>query len=307
MPRITVTGATSLIGHFLLPILHQTHEDIRAVSRKPVIDGTSSPEIKWLQADISKTPVQFDSDEILVSLTPIWVLSDLLETTNELPSRILAFSSTSVKTKSASPDLKERLLATQLLQGEKRLKKACEEHGCSWTLFRPTLVYGSGLDQNVSNIARLAQKLRFFPVLGQATGLRSPVHAEDLAIAITQCMDNPNTINREYNLSGAEDLPYNEMINRIFLGLGQQPRTIKIPASLARSIIRLVRLHPRFADLTPQLINRTADDLIFDYQDATEDFGYTPRAFFPTKEDLYENEKTLRGPMKDAKGQDQTS
>jgi nucleoside-diphosphate-sugar epimerase len=49
------------------------------------------------------------------------------------------------------------------------------------TLLRPTLIYGCGLDQNISRLARIIRLCRCMLVAGQARGLRQPVHADDLA------------------------------------------------------------------------------------------------------------------------------
>lgn len=286
MPRITVTGASSLIGYFLLPKLVESHENIRAISRNPAASQENVPHLTWEQADIYHAPDILQSDETLISLTPIWVLADFLEKSAVAPSRVVAFSSTSAVTKKDSSIPKERELAAKLYDGEQRLMAYCREHQCRWTILRPTLVYGAGKDKNVSAIARMIKRFGFFPVLGKATGLRSPVHAEDLAQAVISCLENSGTANKSYQLTGGDDISYNEMLRRIFIGLGRKPRMVKSPEFVARLGINFARQFPQFSDLTPELINRSAQDLVFDHQRAVEDFGYTSRSFHPREEDL---------------------
>jgi hypothetical protein len=48
----------------------------------------------------------------------------------------------------------------------------------------------------------------FFPVLGQADGLRQSIHVEDLAKVCVVTMDCPMGKNRAYDVSVAEELPY---------------------------------------------------------------------------------------------------
>jgi hypothetical protein len=58
--------------------------------------------------------------------------------------------------------------------------------------------------------------VRFIPLVGGGTGLRQPVHAEDLAIGAIAAAASPAAANKVYCLPGAETLPYWEMIGRIF-------------------------------------------------------------------------------------------
>lgn len=286
MPRITVTGATSLIGYFLLPKLAESCNEIRAISRQRHAAQSSFPGIVWEQADISETAPSLQDDETLISLTPIWVLADYLTAVKSAPEKIVAFSSTSAITKRHSAVTKERQLAEQLLDGEQRLKNYCEQHNSTWTILRPTLVYGAGRDKNVSTIAKAVSRFGFFPMLGQATGLRSPVHAEDLAMAVIQCIKHPSTRNKSYELTGADNISYGEMIRRVFLALEAPPRMIKTPTKLAQLVIQLSSRLPAFSELTPEVIHRTAQDLVFDHNNAVEDFDYKPREFHPKRDDL---------------------
>ena len=48
----------------------------------------------------------------------------------------------------------------------------CEERGVDWTLFRPTLIYGRGLDKNVTTIMRFIKRFHVFPIVGGGGGLR---------------------------------------------------------------------------------------------------------------------------------------
>ena len=101
-----------------------------------------------------------------------------------------------------------------------------EGSGVDWVILRPTLIYGLGQDKNISEIVRLIRRFGFFPLVGQAKGLRQPVHAEDVATACLSALEKTDVVNRAYNLSGGETLSYREMINRVFTALGRRPRLI---------------------------------------------------------------------------------
>src|SRR5690606_10084758 len=97
--------------------------------------------------------------------------------------RVVATSSMSAESKIGSDVPAERAVARELREGEAALARACAELGSAWTVLRPTLVYGAGLDKSLTPIARRALRTRLFP-LPAGRGLRQPVHADDIAQAV---------------------------------------------------------------------------------------------------------------------------
>ena len=75
-----------------------------------------------------------------------------------------------------------------------------------WTILRPTMIYGSARDRNISRLLRFLHRWPIFPLCGDA--LWQPVHVEDLADAVVAALDTPATIGRTYNLPGASPLPF---------------------------------------------------------------------------------------------------
>src|SRR5690606_679621 len=98
----------------------------------------------------------------------------------------------------------------------------------SWTVLRPTLIYGRSTDRNLSEIVKIIRKLRFFPLFGKAQGLRQPIYVDDVAGACVQAAFSANAANKAYNISGAEQLSYKEMVTRVFAAMGQKPRLLTI-------------------------------------------------------------------------------
>ncbi len=279
--RIVVTGATSLVGRYLLPRLQEAGYEVHAVSRRPRLEGSSSGAV-WHALDIGAGPHEwgFEHAFYLIHLAPLWLLPKLVpELASRGLERLIGFGSTSRLSKAASSDPRERELATRLSRAEEELERACATRGIRWTLMRPTLIYGGGHDQNVSAIAGVIQRLGIFPVVGEARGLRQPVHAADLAEACLATLANPATFNRAYDLSGGTTLRYREMVEAIFRGLGRRPRIASIPLPLYRALLRWVSLLPGYRHVTPAMADRMNQDLCFDAADAMRDFGYHARPF----------------------------
>lgn len=277
MAEILVSGATSLVGQYLLPELLAAGHRVEAISRQL---HPHQANICWhkmpLNAQMLAT-LPLSEGFVYLHLAPLWLLPELLP---ELAARnvahIVAFSSTSVLSKVGSENSGERSLVAKLAAAEQALRNSGLDN---WTILRPTLIYGAGLDKNVAMIASIIRRLGFFALLGQGRGLRQPIHAQDLANAVIGVLATPNSRKHIYALSGGETLSYREMVTRIFAALDRPCRIISIPPGLFAAALLLIRLLPRFRHLQMQMAYRMNQDLCFDHSDAHADFGFKPRKF----------------------------
>ncbi len=195
--------------------------------------------------------------------------------------RVIAFSSTSRYGKARSSEPHEIEFVARLIEVEEAVERICNELGIDWTIFRPTLIYGAGVDSNVTTIAKLIRRLGVFPLLGEAKGKRQPVHADDLAEVCVLALEAPAAFGKVYNLSGGETLTYRQMVERIFSALEKRPRFVHVPVVAFRLAMKIFSLAPKYRDYNVQMARRMNDDLVFDHAEATRDFGYAPRSFQP--------------------------
>ena len=272
---ILVLGATSLVGRFAAPRLVAEGRRVLALSRAERAPETG---VTWVRGDVDDAALALPRADVALSLSPIWLLPAALPKLQAAGvRRLIAFSSTSRFTKAASPDAGERAVAERLAEGEARTVAFCAEAGIAWTIFRPTMIYAEGRDQNVSRLAGLIRRFGVLPLSGAGQGLRQPVHADDLARACLQALGRPETVGRSYDLPGGEMLTYREMAERIFEGLGRRSRIVPLPPWLWRAAFRLAA--PGGA--TAAMGERMAADLVFDGGPAAADFGWSPRPFRP--------------------------
>ncbi len=285
--RVVVSGATSQVGRFLLPKLTVAGTQVYALSRhgqggKQGAAGQHA--VRWLCADLEQPAVTqiFPTADALVHIASIQLLPALLPAaTAKGVRRVIAFSSTSRFGKAHSADPKEIEFVARLVQAEEAVERICDQHGIEWTIFRPTLIYGAGVDSNVTTIAKLIRRLGVFPLLGEAKGGRQPVHAGDLAEACVLALEAPAAFGKAYNLSGGEVLTYRQMVERIFAALEKRPRFVRVPVIAFRLAMKLFSLIPKYRDYNAEMARRMNDDLVFDHAEATRDFGYAPRSFQP--------------------------
>ena len=235
-----------------------------------------------ITADLSQ-PGTFHFEErfdVLIHMAPLWLLPDNLEQMIAAGvRRIIAFSSTSAVSKRHSPDASDRALADTLLSAEDRLRERVSSENVGLTLFRPTMIYGYGRDGNVMAIARLIDKLGFFPVAGQGKGLRQPVHAGDLARSALDCIEAESTVGKTYNLGGAEILSYREMVHRIFTAMDRKPRIVHIAPAIYSALIGVAARLKLTGGTSPGAALRMNEDLCFDTAPAEADFGFRGSGF----------------------------
>jgi hypothetical protein len=192
--------------------------------------------------------------------------------------RLVALSSTSRFTKQRSSDAADREVASRLVAAEEALLAWSASRSIRATILRPTLIYDGSADRNITTIAGFIRRFGFFPILGEARGLRQPVHVEDLVAAciaaLTAASPQP-----AYEISGAEVLSYRSMLERVFAAQGVAPRLLSLPGWLIRAAMPLATALPRYRDLSPAMFERMNEDLVFDHAAAARDLGFSPRPF----------------------------
>jgi uncharacterized protein YbjT (DUF2867 family) len=280
-----VIGASSQIGSWLVPELVKDDWKVHLISRGIREQVDYGVNAVWHKFDLADPDSQLPPDQanVLFYTHGIHVLPSLLEAFRQRGvSRVIAYSSTSRFTKISSDDPGDLDTARTLEAAELAVIETCERLGMQWTIFRPTMIYaGKHGDRNVLDMARVIRRFGFFPIFGNAKGLRQPVHAADLATASMLSCDNPATFNKSYNLGGGEVLSYKAMVERIFAAMGRKPRFVKTPIWLFELAVFFATKLPRFNHITTSMAKRMQYDMTFPFDDAARDFGYQPRKFSP--------------------------
>ena len=273
---VLVSGVNGVLGQPLADYFsekgYQVFRVVRTLPEKP-----SDTDIHW-DLDAGQSP-RLPLVDTYIHCAPIWTLPDNIGHLSAAGvRRIVAFSSSSAISKAASRDPGERMLAERLIRSEADTVKRCREGQIHLTVFRPTLIYGFGRDQNICRIARIISRYHVGVLAGAGAGLRQPVHTLDLAWAALAVVDNPGSFDKTYILAGGETLSYREMMTRIIIATGRSPRVISVPVWMLRGLMRAASMFGDF-DYTAEMAGRMNTDLNFDYGMAEADFGYSPAGF----------------------------
>ena len=286
--RVFVVGVTSQIGASLGIALKSHGIQFAGSSRS--LQQSDVCSIHLFDHKEQLLNPQADSVDAIIALSPLSTIEFTLRIAELLGARrLIAYGSTGVFSKSGSTNLLDREFVREQLDAEKLLAQRATQLSILWTLFRPTMIYGAGTDQNVTFIRSMIRRFRAFPIPFGAKGRRQPVHVEDLADACVKVLNNPATFNRAYNLGGGEVIEYAEMVRRICRADRLPARLIPIPSMLYRWIVRLARRMPGLAYLNEAMVDRMFTDLTTDHSEAARAFGYAPRKFQPPGRVVPEN------------------
>jgi nucleoside-diphosphate-sugar epimerase len=281
---ILLAGAGSQIGVFSIRRLLDAGFEVFAISRNGRPQGLPAlPGVQWLgeSAAIGRAT----GCHHLLSAGPLDLALRLCDAVPGLQHAVV-FSSTSVVSKQHSPDRKERMLAARMLDLEAQLLSGARSRGMGMTILRPTLVYGCGLDANISRLAAWCRRFGFVPVSSRASGLRQPVHADDLAAVAVQVLTSEREFPGLMTVAGGETLTYEEMARRVFRALKKPERLLALPEWLFAGLAGVMGCLRPGGGINGQMVRRQAADLVFDDSVARELLGYNPRPFQPGESDF---------------------
>lgn len=164
------------------------------------------------------------------------------------------------------------------------------------TILRPTMIYGSSRDKNMSRLIKFLDKSPIYPIFGNGKNLMQPVNAIDLARAYIQVIENSElTKNENYNLSGRYPEKYKNLINTVSKHLNKKIMIIKLPILLSYYIVKFSKKTiPKFP-LNEEQVLRMKEDKDFTHLKATKDFYYNPMSFEEgIKEEINEYKRNIK-------------
>jgi uncharacterized protein YbjT (DUF2867 family) len=274
--KVLVTGATGLTGSFVTPLLLRQGAEVRCFVRASS-DTSRLPagQVELARGDLndrSSIEGALEGVDALVNIASLGFghAPDIVSAAVAKGVRRAVFiSTTAIFTTLDAPSKRVRLAA----------EEAIRRSGLSYTILRPTMIYGSSRDRNMCRLIRYLRRWPVIPVFGTGEHLQQPVYVEDLAAAVARSLSCARTEGRAYNLSGPAPLSYNNIIDTICELLDRTVHKVHLPAApLASALASLERLALRLPVKAEQ-VRRLNEDKVFDPAEAVKDFGYSPRPF----------------------------
>jgi len=270
-------GASGQVGYFLLQRLGG-----EAVACARTIPAWSSPQqANWRTFDLW-TSNEASTQTQLISAGPLDACVAWLERAGPgALRRIVALSSMSAVHKRHSVSRVERALADSLCASEQRLLAFASAHDIHCMILRPTLIWGAGMDRSLTPFAQAAARRGFAFVPARATGLRQPVHAEDLAVLCLALSVRDEAATGVFEAAGGERLTLAAMLARVGRSVGARVIRVSVPSIVLAAVGRIAAAAG--IDVAAAWTRAVSDqcastDAVWHYCDLS------PRGFTPTRD-----------------------
>lgn len=152
-------------------------------------------------------------------------------------------------------------------EAEKKLQQISEETGLEIVIVRPPLVYGAGVKGNFAQLISAVAKGVPFP-FASVKNKRSLIYVRNLVDALMLCVTHPKAAGNTYLVSDAEAVSTPELLRKISLAMGKQPRLFPCPSILLKLAAKLFR--------KTEQISRLLSSLQVDSSKIRRDLGWVP-------------------------------
>ena len=293
--QVVVLGAGGQVGLFAIERLLNSGCHVIAVKRDAPsglgarIDRLRCIDRHELVENIEKSEDPGGRSLSLLSCGPVDLARRLLTgdvVTGVRWNRVVVTGTTSTITKTSSPDATERRTITEITKACDEIRVYCRQNDIPLSVLSPTLIYGCGMDQNLSRVYRWIQRYGFVPIASGANGLRQPLHVADLARTLASAVTIEPAVSVESPVCGSGTVTYEEMMASLFDTAGKIKRLVRLPDPLIPLAIAVSRLLSVTGDLNREMFRRQSRDLVFDDSPARQHLGHDPRSFDPTPADF---------------------
>lgn len=267
MPNaVLVTGATGFVARYLLPVLHERGWSVIAAVRRPF---PSPPPIPLTEVEVGEIDGETNWRKALAGVDRVVHLAarahilrddaanpeaEFMRTNCEgtanlvrcaiaagvghfvFVSSIGAMTTLSAqRLTEASPCRPDTPYGRSKLEAEQALRHLAEKGGMSWTILRPTLVYGAGNPGNMERLIALVRSGLPLPLAG-IDNCRSFVFAGNLADAIAHCLTHPQAANQTFLLSDGQDVSTPQLIRLLAESANLPCRLVSVPPAVLRGL-----------------------------------------------------------------------
>jgi len=269
--RVLVTGATGMVGSFLLLRLLELNVCVRAVMRQQFFDfplGIESVIIADISQETDWTLALAGIDVVIHAAAQVHVLDDSKkEQLSQFRSvnasgtlnlarqaacasvgRFIFISSIKVNGEETAPGCPfteedepapQGAYAISKYEAENGLRNLAEETDMDVVILRSPLVYGCGVKANFQKLLEVVDKKIPLP-LGGIQNRRSLVAVDNLVDLITTCLVHSAASNQTFFVSDGDDLSTTDLLKRIGLAFGKPAFLLPVPQVLVELGLKML-------------------------------------------------------------------
>ena len=220
---IHLFGGKSLVGSAFIDLLSNKN-----FKGKVIKYSRNSSDKNFQKLDLNNPknfdPYLSDTESVLISFVPIWILSKFFtKISSTRPEflrklkKIIVCSSSSVATKKYAFNLYDKNLSENLKSAENSLIEIGKNFKFETIIIQPSMIYGSYgdfHDKNINNLIKIMRKLSII-FLPRNCGMRQPIHCYELANVFFSLINNNKKSDLDYSkilIGGDNVISYYEML-----------------------------------------------------------------------------------------------
>lgn len=139
----------------------------------------------------------------------------------------------------ARPDSKSRYSSTK-----GRAEQIVQGSHLTWTIFRPSLIFGPGDDFFGRVLKNLVSQGPIVPVIGDGSFLFRPVSVEDVALAFSRALATSASVGQTYDLTGPVEYRFDDLLRLELSALGKKKPLVNVPLALMNLAVPAMQILP---------------------------------------------------------------
>lgn len=151
-------------------------------------------------------------------------------------------------------------------QAEDAVRAAARDAAMTYSIVRPTLLYGPG-DILINNMAWTLRRLPVFGIPGDGRYRVQPVHVDDVADLVVRLSGENDTI--EMDAAGPETMAFNDVVATVRAAVHSRTLVMHLPIPVVLATTRLIGLAVRDVVLTRDEIRELMESLLVSNDGAT--------------------------------------
>lgn len=169
---------------------------------------------------------------------------------------------------------------SRLNEFEPVIRKQFEEKGIQCIFIRPTMIFGTTHDRNISVFIRWFNKFPIFPIVKHGSATIQPICRLDLVEAYYMILKNIDTLqHQDYIVSGEQPMTLIEMFSIITDQLERNVRFINIPFALAKLLVNVIYILSLTKIDYREKLDRLGENRAYAHNEIYEEFGFEPLPF----------------------------
>jgi len=267
--RIAITGGSGFIGKQLVNRHIQQGDQVRLLSRKPLLEDTS---VQYFLGDLSSPNVNLSdfldgvdilyhcagevSNESLMQELHVNGTQRLADAAQGKIGRWVQLSSVGAygvcRDGTITEDSEERPFGVYE-RTKTESDKIVIDSGIPYVILRPSNVFGKDMpNQSLRGLLYAVSKGLFFFTGKENESLVNYIHVEDVVEALMRCSSDDKALGEVFNLSQSTSVE--NMIASFISGMGSDKKIFRLPESVVRVIASIFGWIPKFP-LTPSRVD----------------------------------------------------